>query len=180
MRQLFSARLSSLCQYGHIRHLNPVILDTRVQSYYILEFSLNRHWNRVILDIRINWGSLPLRLSSIEVVFHWGCLPLRLSSIEVVFNSGHLILRSSHIEVLFSWGPLPLRSSSIEVIFNWGRLPLRFSSIKVIFHWAMHSFPAFYFHRWVGCLRNCFVIFLCPKSPVLDWEILLGKLADKK
>ena len=25
------------CQYRHIRHLNLVILDTRIQSYYTLE-----------------------------------------------------------------------------------------------------------------------------------------------
>ena len=61
------------------------------------------------------WGHLPLRSSSIEVVFYWGCLPLRLSSIEVVFHWGHLPLRSSSFEVVFHWGRLPLRSSSIEV-----------------------------------------------------------------
>ena len=41
-----------------------------------------------------NCGHLPLKLSSIEVVFHQGCLPLRLSLNEVI----------------------PLMSSTVEVV----------------------------------------------------------------
>ena len=75
---------------------------------------------------------LPLRSSSIEVIFHWSLLPLRSSSIEVVFYWGCLPLRLSSIEVVFHWGCLPLRSSSIEVVFHLGRLLLRSSSIEVV------------------------------------------------
>ena len=85
------------------------------------------------LEVVFLWGCLHVRLSSCEVVFLWGCHPVRLSSCEVVFLWGCHPVRLSSCEFVFLWGCLPVRLSSCEVVFLWCCLPVRFSSFEIDF-----------------------------------------------
>ena len=102
-----------------------------------------------------------------KVFYHWTCLPLKSSSIEIVF---HLL---STIEILFHWRHLPfrlyfiyclpLRNFSIEVVYHCSHLPLRLyfiyclqlmlSSIKVIILWG--NLPLRRFGIFTKLLFNC-------------------------
>jgi hypothetical protein len=76
------------------------------------------------IPLLIFWGRLPLRLSSIEVIFHWGGLHLK-----NLYN----IVRSSQLSSKFDWDPISGYSDFPLSIF-WGCHPLEF-----VFIWRIYK-----------------------------------------
>jgi hypothetical protein len=111
-------------------------------------------WGHVSLssyfvDVTFYWGHLqyvrlPLRLSTIEVVFHWGWLPFRLYSIEAVFQIEKL---SNCIRFFWSRPTLFQISMSFWMKDDQSFLRCKAGIASHSFSWAWHSSaPACLFH----------------------------------